>query len=70
VYKLLERLILQRIQTFIEAATPVHQASIRQHRNCTEQVMALTSHIEAGFQSQLKTGIIFVDLSEAYSTVW
>jgi Reverse transcriptase (RNA-dependent DNA polymerase) len=70
VYKLLERLILQQIQTLIEAATPVHQAGFRQHRSCTEQVMALTTHIEAGFQRKLKTGVVFVDLSAAYDTVW
>jgi hypothetical protein len=32
--------------------------------------MALTSHIEAGFQHQLKTGAVFVDLAAAYDTVW
>jgi hypothetical protein len=64
-YKLLEQLILQRIQPLIETATPVHQAGFRKHRSCTEQVMALTTHIEAGFQRQLKTGVVFVDLSAA-----
>jgi hypothetical protein len=32
--------------------------------------MALTTHIEAGFQRQLKTGVVFVDLSATYDTVW
>jgi retron-type reverse transcriptase len=48
-YKLLERQILQCIQPLIEATTPVHQAGFRKHRCCSEQVMALTTHIEAGF---------------------
>jgi hypothetical protein len=67
-YKLLERLIIQRIQPLIEAATPVHQAVFRKHRSFTEQVMALNTHIEIGFQRRLKTGVVFVDLScvEAY----
>jgi hypothetical protein len=52
-YKLLERLILQRIQPLIEAATSVHHAECRKHRSCTKQMMALTTHIEAGFQRQL-----------------
>jgi hypothetical protein len=43
-YKLLERLILQRIQPLIEAATPVHQAGFRKHRSCTEQVMGRLLH--------------------------
>jgi hypothetical protein len=70
VYKILERLILQRIQPLIDAAVPVSQAGFRKNRNCTEQVMALTSHIEAGFERKLKTGAIFIDLTAAYDTVW
>jgi hypothetical protein len=50
--------------------TPINQPGFRQHRSCTEQVMALTTHIEAGFQHQLKTGAVFIDLSAAYDTVW
>jgi hypothetical protein len=69
-YKLFERLILQRIQPLIEAATPGHQAGFHKHRSCIEQVMALTTHIEAFFYRQLKTGVVFVDLSVAYGTVW
>jgi hypothetical protein len=53
-----------------ETTTPVHQAGFRIHRSCTEQAMALTTHIEAVFQRQLKTGVVFVDLSAAYDTVW
>jgi hypothetical protein len=40
VYKLFERLIFQRIQPLIEGITPINQAGFRQHRSCTEQVMA------------------------------
>jgi hypothetical protein len=67
--KLLERLILQRIQPLIEDVTPINQAGFRQHRICTEQVMALTMHIEASFQHQLKTGAWFVNLTAAYDIV-
>jgi hypothetical protein len=67
---LLERLILQRIQPLIEDATPINQAGFRQHHSCTEQVMALTTHIETGFQHQLKTGAVFIGLTAAYDTVW
>jgi hypothetical protein len=55
-YKLLERLIIQRIQPIIEAATPVHQAGFRKHLGCTEQ-MTVTTQILSGFQRQLKTGV-------------
>jgi hypothetical protein len=70
VYKILERLILQRIQPLIEAAVPVSQAGFWKNRSCTEQVMALTSHIEAGFERKLKTRTIFIDLTAAHDTVW
>jgi hypothetical protein len=33
-------------------------------------VLALTSYIESGFQKRLKTGVVFVDLTTAYDTVW
>jgi hypothetical protein len=48
----------------------MNQAGFCQHRSCTEHVMALTTHIEAGFQLQLKTEAVFVDLKAAYDTVW
>jgi hypothetical protein len=47
----------------------VSQAGFLKNRSCTEQVMALTSHIEAGFERKLKTGTIFIDLTAAYDTV-
>jgi hypothetical protein len=48
-------MILQRNQPLIDEVVTVSQAGFRQHRSCTEQVMALTSHIETGFQRKLKT---------------
>jgi hypothetical protein len=70
VYKILEHLILQRIQPLIDAAVPVSQVGFWKNRSCTKQVMALTSHIEAGFERKLRTGTIFIDLTAAYDTVW
>jgi len=35
-----------------------------------EQVLALTSHVEAGFERKEKTGTVLIDLSAAYDTVW
>lgn len=32
--------------------------------------MALTTYIEAGFQSKLKTSVAFIDLTAAFDTVW
>jgi hypothetical protein len=69
-YKLLERMILQRIQPLIKTATPVLQSGFRKHRSYTEQVMVLTKHIEASFQRQLETEAVFVVLSTPYHTLW
>jgi hypothetical protein len=38
------------IQPLIEATTPVYQAGLCKHLSCAKQVMALTTHIEIGFQ--------------------
>ena len=45
------------------------QAGFRPGRDTTEQVLALTSFVEDGFEKQLETGTVFY-LSAAYDTVW
>jgi hypothetical protein len=70
VFSIFERMILQRIVPLIDAVFRVSQAGFRKNRSCTEQVLALTSHIAALFQSKLKTGVVFIDLTAAYDTVW
>ena len=69
-FKLLERIILTRIQRYINPNIPVEQAGFRPDRNTTEQVLALTSLIETGYERREKTGAVFIDLSAAYDTVW
>ncbi|UYV73997.1 hypothetical protein LAZ67_11001769 [Cordylochernes scorpioides] len=69
-YKILERIILNRISPIIEEHLPIEQAGFRPGRNCAEQTLALTTTIEDGFQKKLKTGAVFVDLTAAYDTVW
>ena len=46
------------------------QAGFRRNRSTCEQVAALTTHIKNGFQQQLKTGAVFLDLTAACGTVW
>ncbi|UYV84687.1 hypothetical protein LAZ67_X003096 [Cordylochernes scorpioides] len=69
-YKILERIILNRISPIIEEYLPIEQAGFRPGRNCAEQTLALTTTIEDGFQKKIKTGAVFVDLTAAYDTVW
>ena len=69
-YKLLERLVLQRVSPTVECILNPDQAGFRKHRSTCDQVSALTTYIENGFQQNLKTGAVFLDLTAAYDTVW
>lgn len=69
-YKLLERLLYNRIQSIIDSKLPDEQAGFRENRSCCDQVMALTTHIENGFEKCQKTAVVLIDLSSAYDTVW
>jgi len=37
---------------------------------CCNQVMALNTHIENGYNRNVKTAVVFIDLTSAYDTVW
>ena len=51
-YKLLARLIFNRIEPIINQKIPKTQIGFRKNRSCTNQVMALTCFIESGFQKK------------------
>lgn len=69
-YKLLERVLFNRISPTINEHIPVEQAGFRSGRSCTDQVLSLTTYIESGFEKMLKTSVSFIDLTAAYDTVW
>lgn len=69
-FKLFERLLYNRLVGEIEKLLPPEQAGFRKKRSCEEQVLSLTNHIENGFQRMLKTGVVLIDLTAAYDTVW
>ena len=69
-YKLLERLVLQRISPTVETILSPDQAGFCRNRSTCDQVAALTTFIENGYQQNLKTGAVFLDLTAAYDTVW
>ena len=68
-YKLYERLILNRLSPIIEHVLIPEQAGFRPGKSCTAQVLNLTQIIEGGFETVKITGIVLVDLSAAYDTV-
>lgn len=49
---------------------PVEQTGFTSKRNCADQVLSLTIHIEAEFQRKLKPSAAFLHLSLAYDTFW
>jgi len=67
-YKLLERLALQHISPTVEGILSPDQAGFRKDRSTCDQVVALTSYIESGFQHNLKTGVVSLDLLAAYKS--
>jgi len=69
-YKLLERLALQRISPTVEGLLSPDQAGFQKGGSTCDQVAALTTFIENGFQQNLKTATVFLDLTAAYDTVW
>ena len=46
------------------------QAGFRKQHSTDQQLLALTTYIESGYEQKLKTGAIVIDLSAAYDTVW
>ena len=68
-YKLYERLIINRLCPVIERVLIPEQAGFRPGKYCTAQVLHLTQHIDDGFKTGKITGIVLVDLSAAHDTV-
>ena len=68
-YTLLERLLLTILALIFESVIPPEHAGFRKKRNTCDQVLALTSYIESGFQKKLKTGAALIDMSAAYDIV-
>ena len=68
-YKIVERLIYNRISPVIDPQLPQEQAGFRPGRSTLDQVAKLTSDIEQAFDGNLKGGAVFVDLTAAYDTV-
>ena len=69
-YKLLERIILHRISPAVDEILNIEQAGFRPGRSTQDQVLALTAYVENVFQRRDKTGVVFLDLTAAYDTVW
>ena len=68
-YKVMERMVLNRISGQLESEFIPEQAGFRPGKSCCSQILNLTQHIEDGFEQKSITGVAFIDLSAAYDTV-
>ena len=69
-FKTLERMILSRIEPVVDPQLPREQAGFRRGRSTVDQVTLLTQDIEDSFQANEKAGVVLLDLTAAYDTVW
>ena len=68
-YKLLKRLVLNRIAPIIETHLIEEQAGFPLGKSTIGQLLNLTRHIEDGYQKKKIAGAVFVHLTAAYDTV-
>ena len=69
-YKILERLIHNRVKSIVDPLLPKEQAEFRHGMSTVDQVVLLTQNIEDSFEAKKIAGAVFVDLTSAYDTVW
>ena len=69
-YKLLEQILLTRIESIIDKLLPKEQAGFRKGCSTVDQVAKLTETIEDVFDKTEITGSVFIDLTAACDTVW
>ena len=69
-FKVLERLLLTPLESILEPALPATQADFRSDCSTVDQIVHLTDDIENGFEERKKAGLVLVDLTAAYDTVW
>jgi len=69
-FKILKRLIYARVETITDPLLPQEQTGFRHGRSAVDQVTLLTQDIEDSFSAKKKAGVVFVDLTADYETVW
>ena len=69
-FKILERLIHSRINPVVDPQLPREQVGFRRGRSTVDQVTLLTHYIEDSFQHNENAGVVFLDLTAAYDTMW
>lgn len=70
--KLLERIILTRMERHLEAAQviPNQQFGFKRGHSTNHQLVRLTKDIKSGFASKKSSGMLLLDVEKAYDSVW
>ena len=66
----MERLLHARLDPVIDPKLPKDQAGFRRGKSTVDQVILLTQDIKDTFQHGEKAGVVLLDLTAAYDTVW
>ena len=69
-YKIFERLIYARVKPLIDPLLPKEKSGFCRGKSTVDQVVLLTQNIENSFEAEKKAGVVFVNLTAAYDTVW
>ena len=69
-FEILEHLIHSRIGPVIDSQLPLEQAGFCCGSSTVDKVTLLTQHLEDSFEAKEKAGVVFVDLTAVYDTVW
>ena len=65
-----ETLMHSHLNPVVNTQLPREYAGFRRGRSTVDQLTILTQYIEDIFQHNSKTGVLFLDLTAAYDTVW
>lgn len=70
--KILEKIILLRINTHIEDKNilPVTQFGFRQHHSTIHQLSRVVNHIKLAKASKESTGLLTLDIEKAFDSIW
>ena len=69
-YKILKRLIYACVKSIIDPSLPRELAGFLPAKSIVDQVTLLTQKLENRFLAKKKAGVMFINLTGAYDTVW
>ncbi len=70
--KILERIASQRLLEFCRSNNiiSVYQCGFRRHHQTKDQILRVSQAVQEGFNLDMKTGMLLVDIKGAFDTVW